>query len=89
MARKPVSVFKRPGSKGQFRYYVKVWDDAAGRYWTARSAAALACELGLDEKPLPPSTRPGAFLIGMEYGKRESSRGGEASLLLADYWAEF
>jgi hypothetical protein len=40
MARKPVSVFKRPMSKeGQYRYYIQVRDETADDYAAIRSAA--------------------------------------------------
>ena len=61
MARKPVSAFKRPMTrKGQSRYYIKLWDAAAGRYMTAHSTAAVALELGLSPMDFPSGTRTGA-----------------------------
>lgn len=45
MAWKPVSVFKRPTTKkGQFRYYIKLWDESRGAYSSPRSVAAVALE---------------------------------------------
>ena len=90
MARKPVSVFRRPMTKaGQFRYYIQLWDEATGNYGTARSAPMIALELGLDPKAFPPTSRTGALLIGEELRRRGGSPGRQASPLFADYCAEF
>jgi integrase len=74
---------------GQYRYYIQLWDEASGAYSNARSAAAVACELGLDEKAFPPTSRTGALLIGEELRRRGGSRGRQASPLFADYCANF
>ena len=90
MARKPVSVYRRPMTKtGQYRYYVQLWDEAAGGYTTARSAAAIAIELCLDAKAFPPTSRTGAILIGEELRRRGGAPGRKASPILVDYLAEF
>jgi len=88
MARKPVSVFKRPTTKkGQFRYYIKVWDENKGRYSSPRSAISIARELGLDEKRYPPTSRTGALLIGQELLKRGGILSKKSDPLFADYCA--
>jgi hypothetical protein len=78
---------------GQYRYYVQLWDEATGRYGTARSAASLSLELDLDPKAFPPTSRTGALLIGEEFRKRGGQSlgpsGRKASPLLVDYLAEF
>ena len=90
MARKPVSCFRRPMSKkGQYRYYVKVWDEVLGAYTVPRSAASVARELELDEKAFPPTSRTGALLIGEELRRRGGSQGRKAAPLFADYCAAF
>lgn len=90
MARKPVSVFKRPTSKkGQFRYYVKLWDEGKGAYGVPRSATQLAREMALDEKAFPPTSRTGALLIGEELRRRGNSDSPKAAPLFADYCANF
>ncbi len=90
MARKPVSVFKRPSSrKGQSRYYVKLWDEATGHYKTARSAVSLIAELDLDPKAFPPTSRAGALLIGEELRRRGGTSPRKTSLQYADYCADF
>ena len=82
MARKPVSVFRRPMTKaGQYHYYIQLWDEATGSYATGRSAASIANELGLDEKTFPPSSRTGALLIGEELRRRGGAPGPTASPL--------
>lgn len=86
MARKPVSVFKRPTTKpGHYAYYVKLWNDATGSYTTARSAAAVAQELHLDLKKFSPTSRTGAYLIGEELRKRGYQAPSTQIPLLADY----
>lgn len=90
MARRPVSVFKRPTTKrGQHRYYLKLWDAARGVYEVPRSAASVVQELGLDSKAFPPTSRAGALLIGEELKRRGGQTARKASPLLADYCAEF
>jgi integrase len=90
MARKPVSVFKRPTTKkGQFRYYIKLWDENTGMYSTPRSAASIALKLGLNEKKYPPTSRTGALLIAQELLKRGGALTRENDPLLADYCEEF
>jgi len=90
MARKPVSVFKRPTTKkGQFHYYLKLWDENTGKYSTPRSAVSVALELGLNEKKYPPTSRTGALLIGQELLKRGGTLTRKNDPLLADYCAEF
>ncbi len=90
MARKPVSVFKRPSTKkGQFRYYLKVWDENRGVYTSPRSATAIATELDLDEKKYPPTSRTGALLIGQELLKRGGKLTKKNDPLLADFCADF
>jgi integrase len=90
MARKPVSVFKRPTTrKGQFRYYIKLWDENTGAYSTPRSATSVALELGLNEKKYPPTSKTGALLIGQELLKRGGALTKKSDPLLADYCAEF
>jgi integrase len=90
MARKPVSCFRRPMSKkGQYRYYVKVWDEALGVYTVPRSAASIARELELDEKAFPPTSRTGALLIGEELRRRGGSQDRKTAPLFADYCAAF
>ncbi len=75
MARKPVSVYKRPMSrKGRFRYYVQIWDEATCSYVMHRSADSLVVELNLDPKQYPSTSRTGALLIGQEYLKRRHER---------------
>jgi integrase len=74
---------------GQFRYYLQLWDEATGKYSTARSAASVALDLGLDPKAFPPTSRTGALLIGEELRKRGCTQGRHASILFADYCAEF
>jgi hypothetical protein len=60
MTRKPISVFKRPTTKkGQFRYYIKLWNENTGAYSTPRSATSVALELGLNEKKYPPTSKTG------------------------------
>jgi hypothetical protein len=90
MAWKPVSIFKRPSSKkGQYSYYVKLWDETHCRNTWHRSAASIALELRLDLKTLLPSSRTGAFLIGEERRRRGGVSTREASILLANYYAGF
>ncbi len=90
MARKPVSVFKRPMSrKGQFRYYIQVWNPGRGGYSVARSAQAVASELGLDEQFFPSTSRTGALLIGQELLKKGGILPKPSDPLFADYCAEF
>jgi hypothetical protein len=51
MARKPVSVFRRPTTKkGRYKYYLNVWDENLGKYAAPRSAQSIVIELDLDEK---------------------------------------
>jgi integrase len=90
MARKPVSVFKRPMTvKGQYRFYVQTWDESRGVYATARSAASVAVELGLDAKSFPPTSRTGALLIGEELRRRGGSQPRKAAPLFSDYLKDF
>jgi len=90
MARKPVSVFKRPTTKkGQFHYYIKLCNENTGAYSTPRSAVSVALELGLNEKKYPPTSRTGALLIGQELLKRDGTLSKKNDPLLADYCAEF
>jgi len=87
MARKPVSVFKRPTQKkGQFRYYVKIWDETRGEY-TQLSAASILKELRLDEKRFSPTSRTGALLIGQEFLKRGRNIDNRSNPLLSDFCA--
>jgi integrase len=72
---------------GQYRYYIQLWDEATGSYGTARSAASVAIELGLDGKAFPPTSRTGALLIGEELRRRGGAPGRKASPLFADYCA--
>jgi integrase len=74
--------------KGQYRYYVKAWDEATGSYSVPRSASAIARELGLDPKAFPASSRTGALLIGEELRRRGGSRTPGCCPLFADYCAE-
>lgn len=86
MARKPVSVFKRPMSKkGQYRYYVQIWDVQRQKYSIARSATAIAKELELDPKAYPPTSKTGALLIGEELRKRGGVQRRLDCVLFADY----
>jgi integrase len=90
MARRPVSVFRRPTTKkGQYRYYVKLWNEASRHYTTARSASSLVAELGLDLKAFPPTSRTGAILIGEELRKRGGIVDRKGSPLLVEYLADF
>ncbi|HUW71547.1 MAG TPA: site-specific integrase [bacterium] len=91
MARKPVSVFKRPATKkGQFRYYVKLWDELAGCYSSPRSVASVAVELGLDFKSFPPTSRTGAMLIGEQLRQRGGAVSvKDARCSFVDYCADF
>jgi len=90
MARKPVSVFKRPTTKkGQFRYYIKLWDENTGAYSTPRSAASVALKLGLNAKKYPPTSRTGALLIAQELLKRSGALSRENDPLIANYCTEF
>lgn len=90
MARKPISVFKRPTTKkGQYHYYLKVWDENLGKYSSPRAAAAVALELGLDDKKFPSSSRTGALLIGQELLNRDGKLTKKSDPLLADYCAAF
>jgi integrase len=90
MARNPVSVFKRPTQKkGQYRYYVKVWDEERGKYGVPQSAQSLVFSLGLDERHYPPTSRTGALLIGQELARRGGKITRHDDPLLADYCAEF
>jgi hypothetical protein len=71
MARKPVSVFRRPMSRaGQFRYYIQLRNAESGAYSVPRSAASVVQELELDEKAFPSTSRTGALLIGEELRRR-------------------
>lgn len=88
MARKPVSVFKRPTqTKGRFRYYVKLWDAAQGKYSTAKSVQSIVTALGLDEKNYSPNSRTGALLIGQELLRRGGFMPSVHDPLFADYCA--
>lgn len=90
MARKPVSVFKRPTSKkGQCRYCLKIWNEATGQYSTARSAASIVTELSLAPKAFPPTSKMGALLIGDELRRRGGMSSRTTSPLFADYCADF
>lgn len=90
MARKPVSVFRRPTTKkGQYHYYVKLWDEVVGVYSVPRSAASIAHELELDEKSFPPTSRTGALLIGEELRRRGGATPRNTSPLYVDYCADF
>jgi integrase len=75
--------------KGQFRYYIQIWDVGKGAYAVPRSASSVALELGLDEKAFPATSRTGAFLIGEELRRRGGAPGRKTSLLYADYCADF
>ncbi|TXT45503.1 MAG: hypothetical protein FD137_1391 [Spirochaetes bacterium] len=67
MARKPVSFLRRPTTKkGQYKYYLKVWDENLGKYATPRSAQSIVVELGLDEKQFSYTSKTGVLLIGQE-----------------------
>jgi hypothetical protein len=89
MARKPVSVFRRPMTKkGQYRYYIQFWQADNIRYSVARSAASIASDLGLDPKEFPPTSRTGATLIGQEYLRRSGSIMRKSNPLFADFCAE-
>lgn len=86
MARNPISVFKRPTSKkGQFRYYIKLWDETQGGYSSPRSASSIIHELNLDEKLFPTTSRTGAFLIGQELLKSGGLITRKSDPLFADY----
>jgi len=88
MARNLVSVFKRPTTKkGQFKYYVKLWDENTGTYSSPRSASSIAKELGLDEKRYSPTSRTGALLIGQELLKRGGILTKKSDPLFADFCA--
>ncbi len=90
MARKPVSVFKRPMSKkGQYRYYIQLWDEATGTYGIHRSAESVARELGLDPAKCHHTSRTGAFLIGQELLARKHTLPRKTEMLYADYCEEF
>lgn len=91
MARKPVSVFKRSiaDSKGQYKYYIKIWDENLGKYSCPRSASSIAIELDLDEKRFPSSSRTGAILIGQELLRKSGKINKRYDPLLADYCATF
>lgn len=89
MARKPVSCFRRPMSKkGQYRYYVKLWDEVHHKYTVPRSVESIAHELNLDTRAFPPTSRTGALLIGEEMRRRGGTQPRIRSLLFADYCAE-
>lgn len=88
MSRKPVSIFKRPTSKkGQFRYYLKLWDEVRASYSAPRSAHSIVLELGLDERKFPSTSRTGALLIGQELLKRGGVLTRKNDPLFADYCA--
>lgn len=90
MARKPVSVYKRPMSrKGRFRYYIQIWDEATNSYVMHRSADSLVVELNLDPKQYPPTSRTGALLIGQEYLNRRHERPATDDPLYTEYCADF
>lgn len=90
MARKPVSVLRRPTTKkGQYKYYIKVWDENLGKYATPRSAQSIVVELGLDEKQFPYTSKTGALLIGQELLKKGGKLTKKHDPLLADYCADF
>jgi len=88
MARKPISILKRPTSKkGKYTYYIKLWNENKGKYSTPRSAASIATELGLDESRYSPTSKTGALLIGQELLKRNGVLTKKSDSLFADYCA--
>jgi integrase len=90
MARKPVSVFKRPTkTKGRFRYYVKLWDERLGAYSTPRSVQTLIEVFGLDDKRYSPNSRTGALLVGQELLRRGGFLPRARDPLFPDYCASF
>jgi hypothetical protein len=90
MARKPVSVFKRPMSKkGRYRYYIQLWDQALGACSTPRSAASIIQELDLDPDEYPSTSRTGALLIGQKLLARGKAHTNRSEILFADFCAEF
>jgi integrase len=74
--------------KGQYRYYVQIWDLDTGGYSIAKSAASIAVELGLDEKAFPPTSRTGATLIGQELLNRGNPQFRKDEPLFADFCDE-
>jgi hypothetical protein len=48
--------------KGQYKYYLKVWDENLGKYAAPRSAQSIALELDLDERQFPSTSRTGAIM---------------------------
>lgn len=90
MARRTVAIYRRPTQKkGQFRYYIKIWDEAQEKYIIDRSSQALASELGLDEKKFPTTSKAGALLIAQEYLRRGGLSSRRSDILLADYCTNF
>lgn len=88
MARKPVSVFKRPTkSKGHFRYYVKLWDERVAAYSTPRSVHSIIQAFSLDEHRFPENSRTGALLVGQELLRRGGFLPHSHHPLFADYCA--
>jgi hypothetical protein len=88
MARNLVSVFRRPATKkGQYKYYIKLWDENTGTYSSPRSAASIVKELSLDEKRYLPTSRTSALLIGQELLKRGGMLTRKSDPLFADFCA--